>query len=78
MNAKGKALDKKVGRKQRENTYSFLTKDGFRMDSKGANRHVAYNALKKHHKNLSGTYFKYDKEGLHANDGPYSQYNKNK
>ena len=72
---KTKALEKgKSPRKQHENTYSFLTKDSFRIDSKARNRHEAYDKLKQHHDKLSGTYFKYDKEGLHANDGPYSQY----
>ena len=70
-------------------SYSFLTKNSFRIDAEGKSPKEAYKIARsksrhyeKFHKasgsngssKLSGTYFKYSKEGLHANDGPYYQY----
>lgn len=80
--AKNKAIEKKRG------SYSFLTKGGFRVDAPGGSPKEAHAVARskmrhygKHAKleelrgdKLSGTYFKYNKEGLHANEGPYYQH----
>lgn len=76
-----KALEKAKGGK----TYSFLTKKGFRIDAPGSSTGEAYKIARSKAKHYSkspaigkdrpsGTYFKYDKEGLHSNEGPYYQY----
>lgn len=78
-NAANRALNAKKG------SYSFLTKKSFRVDAPGKSASEAYKVARSKMRHygkssfakddkLSGTYFKYDKEGLHANEGPYYQY----
>lgn len=64
--------------------YSFITKQGFRIDATARTPKQAYkianNTLDQHNKQrfgeLLGTYFKYDKNGTHAVDGIYYQIKK--
>ena len=83
-NAKHKALQEK-----KKGSYSFLTKGGFRVDAPGSTTGEAYRVARSKNKHyeknskigagkLSGTYFKYNKEGLHANEGPYYQHRPSK
>jgi hypothetical protein len=89
--ARSKALGK-------EGTYSFKTKNGWRVDAKGKSPHEAYpiaRSITKHHQKhnamfnksggdergkkaenvrLSGSYFKYDKNGIHDNYKSSSSY----
>lgn len=73
---------------KKEGSYSFLTKKGFRVDAPGHTSSEAYKVARskmRHHSKrttheslkgdkLSGTYFKYDREGLHSNEGKYYQH----
>jgi hypothetical protein len=50
------------------NTYSFQTKDNFRIDVKSSTPNSAYRKLKSipnYANNLTKNYFKYDKDGLY-------------
>lgn len=89
--ARTEAKEKKEHVAKKMHTFSFLTKKGFRTDAKGSSAKEAYpvarSVMKHYAKNphpalkgdkLSGTYFKYDREGLHANEGAYSQYRPSK